>query len=137
MTEKQENMYDCPNCGNVVDQVPAIAFRNKYDHDKYLAASIEFGDWSDKNLDVTFENIHRAYLIVRKDLRIPTDEDLKNHIRYHQEFKRLMVERHGESAFVSIDFDEIMKHYEPVGVSLTKEQYEKVKENWDDNMWFE
>ncbi|GKU76882.1 hypothetical protein [Paenibacillus sp. L3-i20] len=111
-----------------MDKIPVMVMRNKTNAERYLAANMDVGDWDDENLDVTMKDIQNAYMIVRKDLAIPTIEDFKEHKEFHAEYKRLLTERYGKSAFISMDFEGVCEAYEPVNIEITQEQYDYSKE---------
>ena len=107
--------------------IPVMVLRNKINPDRYLAANIDVGDWDDENLDVTIHDIQNAYMIIRKDLAVPTTKDFEEHKVLHAEHKRLMVERFGDSAFISLDFEGVCEAYEPFNTAITLEQYNYAK----------
>lgn len=108
--------------------VPVMVLRNKANPERYLAASADVGDWDDENLDVTIKDIHSAYMIIRKDLSPPTMEDFENEKSLHAEHKRRMIERFGEGAFISMDFEEVCDRYDPVVIEITGKQYEDAED---------
>ena len=115
--------------GNLMtNKVPVIVLRNKTNPERYLASSMEVGDWDDENLDVKMEYIQNAYIIVRKDLAVPTQADFEEQVNWHAEHKRRMIERFGPDAFIGMDFEAVCEHYEPVNIEITQEQYEKAIE---------
>jgi hypothetical protein len=105
-----------------------MVLRNKVNPDRYLASSMDVGDWDDENLDVKIDSIQNAYVIVRKDLSVPTLEDFEEHRKIHGEHKRVMIEKYGESACISMDFEGVCEHYKPVNIEITQQQYELAKE---------
>lgn len=111
-----------------MNKVPVMVLRNKTNQDRYLASSMEVGDWEDENLDVTMKDIQNAYLIVRNDLAVPTTEDFEEHKALHEEFKQLLIKKFGENAHISMDFEGICEAYEPINIEITQEQYEYAKE---------
>jgi hypothetical protein len=111
--------------------IPVMVLRNKTNSERYLAACMEVGDWSDENLDVTINNIQNAYIIVRKDLAAPTSEDFEEHKASHIEFNRHMIEKFGDSAFISLDFEGVCEAYEPVNIEISYEQYKYAIEMMD------
>lgn len=108
--------------------IPAMVLRNKTNPDRYLAASPDVGDWEDENLDVKMSDIQNAYMIVRYDFSTPTQEDFESDKKFHAEHKRRMIERYGKDAIVTLDFEAVCEHYEPVNIEITKEQYDYVFE---------
>lgn len=111
-----------------MNKVPVIVLRNKTNLDRYLASSMDVGDWDDENLDVTVKDIQNAYLIVRKDLAVPTTADFEEHKALHAKFKQMLIEKFGENACISMDFEGVCEAYEPVNIEITKEQYDYAKE---------
>ena len=108
--------------------IPVMVLRNKTNPDRYLAASVEVGDWKNENLDVTMEDIQNAYMITRNDLTPPMPEDFEEHKEVHAKHKRLLIERFGENACISLDFEGVCESYEPINIEITLEQYEYAKE---------
>lgn len=115
-----------------MNKVPVMVLRNKNNPERYLASSMDVGDWDDENLDVTIEDIQNAYMIVRRDLAVPTISDFEGHKSFHAAIKQKMTEEYGEDAFISMDFDAVSEHYEPVNIEITQEQYEYAKELMED-----
>lgn len=111
-----------------MNRVPVMVMRNKMNPDRYLAASADVGDWEDENWDVTLKDIQNAYMIIRKDHAAPTTEDFEEHKKWHAEIKRLLTEKFGRDCFISLDFEAVCKHYEPVNIEITNEQLEYVME---------
>jgi hypothetical protein len=111
-----------------VNMIMAIVLRNKTNQDRYLAASMDVGDWEDENLDVTIDHIQNAYLIIRKDLSIPTIADFEEHKTLHARHKQYMIDKFGEDALIGLDFEGACEHYEPVNIEITQEQYDYSKE---------
>jgi hypothetical protein len=111
-----------------MDKVPVIVMRNKTNAERYLASSIDVGDWDDENLDVAMEDIQHAYMIVRKDLQPVSQQDYEAHVNAELDHKKQMIERFGDSAFISLDFDDVLAAYEPVNIEITQEQYQIAKE---------
>lgn len=112
--------------------VPVIVLRNKVNQDRFLAANMDVGDWDDENLDIKMDDIQNAYMIVRNDLQPVTQEDFENHKKMHADYKKAMIERYGDNAFISLDFEEVLKAYEPVKIEITQEQYEYAKSLWEE-----
>jgi len=110
-------------------KIPVIALKNKSKENRFLAASMDVGDWDDPELDVALVDIGNAFLIWRKDLTQPTDEDLENVKEGSIQHKKYMVEKFGEDAIVSFDVEEWLKHYEPIHLEITEEQFEIAKDN--------
>jgi hypothetical protein len=111
-----------------MEKVSVMVLRNKSNPERYLASSMDVGDWDDENLDVTMDDIQNAYMIVRKDLAVPTQADFAGHKNLHAEHKRRMLEKFGNDAFISMDFEAVCEHYEPVNIEITQEQYAYAKE---------
>jgi len=107
-----------------MERVPVMVMRNKTNPDRYLASSMEVGDWDDENLDVTMNDIQNAYMIVRQDLSAPTAKDFEEHQMLHAEHKRILTAKFGKDPFISLDFDGVCEAYEPINIEITKEQYE-------------
>ncbi|CAM4100348.1 hypothetical protein L1N85_10850 [Paenibacillus alkaliterrae] len=111
-----------------MNKIPVMVLRNKTNADRYLAANIDVGDWDDENLDVTMNDIQNAYMIVRKDLAVPTVSDFEEHKDYHAKWKQILTKKYGNDAFISMDFEGVCEAYEPINIEITKEQYEYAKE---------
>ncbi|PWW06315.1 hypothetical protein DFQ01_103217 [Paenibacillus cellulosilyticus] len=108
--------------------IPIMVLRNKTNPERYLAANIDVGDWEDENLDVTLEDIQNAYMIIRKDLAVPTLQDFEEHKNFHAEMKRMLIEKFGPDPFISLDFESVCEAYEPFNTEITQEQYDFAKE---------
>lgn len=106
-----------------MDKIPVMVLRNKTNPERYMASNMDVGDWDDENLDVKMDDIQNAYIIVRKDLAVPTQADFEEHKQFHAEHKRRMIEMYGAAAFISLDFEGACDHYEPVNIEITQEQY--------------
>lgn len=115
-------------------KIPVMVLRNKTNTERFLASSMDVGDWDDANLDVTMDDIQNAYWIVRKDFAIPTVADFEEHKGYHKTFKEHMVEKFGEDAFISMDFEGICEQYEPVNIDITQTQYDYAKRLMEDEI---
>lgn len=113
--------------------IPVMVLRNKTNPERYLAASADVGDWDDENLDVKLNDIQNAYMIIRKDLAIPTAADFEDHKKWHAELKRVLTEKWGPAPFISLDFDGVCEHYEPINIEITQEQYEYAKSLMEDS----
>jgi hypothetical protein len=145
--------YECGCCGKPIDppfcdecfkkifvpsekggtqMIPAIALRNKTNSDRYLAANSDVGDWDDENLDVTLDNIQNGYLIIRKDLIAPTMADFEERKEWHQKLKDVLTNMFGPDPFVSLDFEAVCEHYDPVNIEITPEQFEYAKQFMED-----
>lgn len=111
--------------------IQVIVMRNKQDHDRYLAANMDVGDWEHENLDVTLNDVASMFMIVRNDLQPVTEEDYQKHVDAHLDYKKRMIEKYGDSAFISMDFEKVLEAYEPMRLEITQEQYEAAKENWE------
>ncbi|MFD1136763.1 hypothetical protein [Paenibacillus urinalis] len=108
--------------------VTVMVMRNKTNTDRYLAANADVGDWDDDNLDVTIKDIGNAYMIIRKDLSAPTTKDFEEHKKWHAELKKVLTEKFGPNPFISLDFESVCEHYDPVAVEITREQLEHAQE---------
>lgn len=111
-----------------MNNVPVMVLRNKINPSRYLASSMDVGDWDDENLDVLMSDIQNAYMIIRKDLAVPTIADFEEHKSLHAAIKQKMTEEYGEDAFVSLDFEGVCEQYEPINIEITQEQYEYAKD---------
>ncbi|CDQ41486.1 hypothetical protein [Virgibacillus salexigens] len=109
--------------------IPAIAFKNKNKIDRYLSNGLDAGDWSDEDLEVAHESLEDAFLIIREDHSVPTDEDVEALIEESKAYKKFMIDKFGDN-LISFDVEKWLEHYEPVLVELTEEQYTASKE-WD------
>lgn len=115
-----------------MDKVPVMVMRNKTNVDRYLASSMDVGDWEDENLDVKLDEVQNAYIIARKDLAIPTMADFEEHKAAHATFKQQLIKEFGKDAITSFNFELICEHYVPVNIEITKEQYEYSRELVED-----
>lgn len=70
-------------------------------------------------------------MIVREDLQPPTSEDFENERKAHAAHKKFMIEKYGENAFISLDFEGVCGAYEPVNIEVTQEQYDYAKDMWE------
>ncbi|MEK3756781.1 hypothetical protein MHB73_21310 [Bacillus sp. FSL K6-6483] len=111
--------------------IPVIVFKSKSKQDRYLAVNPDAGDWSDPDLDVSIKDIERARMIVRDDLTKPDASDVEAWRRFTNGFKKAMRKNYGYDAPISFDVELWLKHYEPVNIELTQEQFEAAKE-WDE-----
>jgi hypothetical protein len=59
-----------------MNTIPVIVLKNKLKEDRYLASSIDVGDWEDPDLDVTLNDIESAFIVWRKDFKKPNEEDV-------------------------------------------------------------
>jgi len=110
-------------------KIPVIALKNKSKENRFLAANMDVGDWSDPELDVSLDDIENGFLIWRKDLEKPTEEDLENVKEESARHKKYMLEKFGKAAIVSYDVEGWLKHYEPIHLEITEEQFEIAKDN--------
>lgn len=110
-------------------KIPVIALKNKSKENRFLAANMDVGDWDDLELDVALDDIGNAFLIWRKDLEKPTEEDLENVKQGSIQHKKYMIEKYGKDAIVSFDVEEWLKYYEPIHLEITEEQFEIAKYN--------
>lgn len=111
-----------------MNNVPVMVLRNKTNAERFLAADIDVGDWDDPNLDVTLKDIQNAYMIIRKDLSVPTEADFEEHKNIHAEHKRVLTEKFGSNTLISLDFEGACEAYEPINIEITQEQYNQAKE---------
>jgi hypothetical protein len=107
-----------------MSKIPVMVLRNKTNPERYLAANMDVGDWEDENLDVTLDNIQNAYMIISKSLKPPTLLEFEMVKEEHARHKRYMIEKYGEDAFISLDFEGVCEAYEPVNIEITREQYD-------------
>lgn len=89
---------------------------------------MELGDWDDKNLDVTINNIECAFLIWRTDFSKPNERDIEKLKAESAEYKKFMLEKFGNDAIISFDVEKWLEYYEPVHLEITREQYEQARE---------
>jgi len=115
-----------------MNKIPVMVLRNKTNPERYLAASADVGDFEDENWDVTLKDIQNAYMIIRNDHAKPTMEDFEGHKQFHAEWKQALIKKFGPNPFISLDFEAVCEHYEPVNIEITQEQYEYVKEMMED-----
>lgn len=110
------------------NMVPVIVLKNKNKDNRYLASHMDFGDWEDPDLDVTFDNIDCAYMIWREDLSLPDASDVEEVRKFSEIHKKYMIDKFGEDAFVSFDFEEILKVYEPQNIEISYGTFEIAKD---------
>lgn len=110
-----------------VVKIPVIALKNKSKENRFLAAHMDVGDWEDPELDVTLNDIGNAFLIWRKDLTQPTEKDVEEVKQDSIQYKKYMIEKFGKSAMISYDVEEWLKHYEPINLEISAEQFELLK----------
>lgn len=110
------------------NMVPVIVLKNKTKDNRYLASHMDFGDWEDPDLDVTFDNIDCAYMIWRDDLSVPDALDVEEVRKFSEIHKKYMLDKFGEDTFVSFDFEEILKVYEPKNVEIPYGTFEIAKD---------
>ncbi|MNW46850.1 hypothetical protein D3C74_241640 [compost metagenome] len=115
-----------------MNKIPVMVMRNKTNAERYLAANVDVGDWEDENLDVKLDDIQNAYMIVKKDLSVPTNEDFENVKIVHALTKKIMIEKYGDNAFISLDFEGVCEAYEPVNIEITQEQYKYALDMMED-----
>ncbi|XQY90661.1 hypothetical protein ACNRWW_14135 [Metabacillus sp. HB246100] len=113
---------------NETSIVPVIVLKNKSKEDRYLASHMDFGDWEDPDLDVKLNEVECAYMIWRKDLSVPNEVDVENVKKESEELKKFMIKKFGDAAFVSFDFEEILKVYEPINIEISYEKFEIAKD---------
>ncbi len=119
----QQNIFGGED--EVLPTVPVIVFKHKEKEGRYLAADIELADWEDPDGDVDMEGIENAFIIVRQDLKTPSQIDLDEKIAESETFKRMIREKYGEEAFVSFDVKRWLEMYDPVNIEITPEQYKQ------------
>ena len=108
--------------------VDVIVFENRENKGRYLALSMEYGDFGDENLDNAFEDIENCFMLWKKDLTKPDiEESMKEFKKQSDRTKEIMKERFGDNFFLSIDYDKIIKMYEPKIVTISHEQFEIAK----------
>lgn len=108
-------------------KVSVMVLKNKSKENRYLAASPDDGDWEDPDLDVTLEDIENGYMIWRNDFSPPTEKEFEAAKKTFAEYKRVMQERFGPDAFIGLDFDQVVKDYEPVNIEISLDQFEYAK----------
>ncbi|MFS0560118.1 hypothetical protein AB1K91_05215 [Terribacillus sp. 179-K 1B1 HS] len=108
--------------------IPVIAFKNKNKDNRYLAASMDAGDWSDEDLDVTLRDIGCAYLVWREDLSKPDQADIEQLLESSRKYKQFMKDNFGDDAMVSFDVDGWLEMYDPVKLEITEKQLQQAKE---------
>jgi len=104
-------------------KIPVIAFKNKNKTNRYLAASMDFGDWEDDELDVKQENIQCAMMLWREDHSKPDETDVQKLVEMSNKHKERMIEEFGDAAFVSFDVEGWLKEYDPVNLEITEAQW--------------
>ena len=109
------------------NKVPVMVLKNKSKENRYLAASPDDGDWDDPDLDVTLEDIENGYMIWRKDLMPPTEKEYEAAKKAFASYKRALQERFGPDAHLGLDFDQVVKDYEPVNIEISADQFEYAK----------
>lgn len=109
-------------------KVPVIVFKAKNKEDRFLAASIDVGDWSDPDLDVTRDDIQNAFMIWRNDFSQPGEQDIEKLIEQSEAHKKFIFEKFGKDGFTSFDVEKWLEIYEPVHLEITKEQYEYARD---------
>ncbi|WP_077623824.1 hypothetical protein [Sediminibacillus massiliensis] len=107
-----------------MNKIPVIAFKNKSKDERYLAASMDVGDWSDEELDVSINEIENAMMIWREDLSKPDEQDVDNLITLSEAHKKFLKDKFGDDAYVSFDVKAWLEIYEPINLDITSEQFE-------------
>jgi hypothetical protein len=108
------------------EKVPVMALKNKSKENRYLAASIDVGDWSDEDLDVSIDDIENAFMIWKKDFSKPNEQDVDQLKAESEAYKKMMVGKFGKDAIISFDVEKWLQFYEPVNIEITREQFENV-----------
>jgi hypothetical protein len=125
---KQSTPYCSVKKGEFLMMIPVIVLKNKQKEARYLASSMDVGDWSDKDLDVSIDDIENAFMIWRKDLTKPTEQDLAEVKAESVAHKKYMLEKFGENAVISYNVEKWLEYYEPVHLEISIEQYEYARD---------
>lgn len=112
----------------ILSDVPVIVLKNRSKEGRYLAESADLGDWDDEDLDVTMDDIEDAFIIVRDDYSEPNAEDLERKRQEFESYKLVMQIEFGSDAFIGLDFEEALKHYDPVNITIPVEAYNEIAE---------
>jgi len=116
----------------ILSDVPVIVLKNRSKEGRYLAESADLGDWGDEDLDVTMDDIENAFIIVRDDYTVPDFTDVENKQQEFAIYKSMLQETFGSNAFISFDFEEALKHYEPINITIPVAAYNEAAER---NEW--
>lgn len=109
-------------------KVPVIVFQNKENKDRYLASSMDVGDWEDENLDITIDEIENAFMIWHANLqKLDMDEAIQEQIKHSRAYKKAMIDKFGENAIVTYDVEGWLEMYDPVHFEITIEQFEHAR----------
>lgn len=108
--------------------VPVIVLKNKTKNNRYLASHMDSGDWEDPDLDVKIDEIECAYMIWRDDLSVPNESNVEEVRKFSEIYKKHMIDKFGEDAIISFDFEEILKVYDPVNIEIPYEKFEIAKD---------
>jgi hypothetical protein len=111
-----------------MSKIPVMVLKNKSKEDRYLAASMDVGDWSDEDLDLKIDEIENAFMVWRKDLSKPTDQDLEQLKKESAAHKKFMIEKFGDDALISYDVEKWLEYYEPIHLEITEEQFEHARD---------
>lgn len=110
-----------------MSKIPVMVLKNKSKENRFLAASMDAGDWDDPDLDVTKENIKNAFMVWRKDLSPTTEKDLEQLKSDSAAYKKLMIKKFGDDAIISFDVEKWLEHYDPVHLEITKSDFERAR----------
>ena len=99
--------------------VDVLVWENKENEGRYLAASMEYGDESDPNLDNGIDRIGYCMIATSKNPQSNNLESLvasvKNNLETHE---KMITDNFGSDAFVSFRYSELVKHYTPKMISI-------------------
>ncbi len=112
----------------ILSDVPVIVLKNRSKEGRYLAESSDLGDWDDEDLDVTMEDIENAFIIVRDDYTEPNSEDVVKKRLEFEAYKLMVQKTFGTDAFIGLDFEEALKHYDPVNIIIPVTAYNEAAE---------
>ena len=107
--------------------VKVMVLKNKSKEERFLACGMDNGDWEDPELDVSGEELKNAYMIWSTPEHPNLKENFQSAVKQGNEHKKNLIERFGDGAFVSLDFDEILKQYEPVEKVISESDFEHAK----------
>ena len=107
--------------------IPVIVLKHKEKESRYLASSMDFGDWEDPDLDVKLDEIECAYMIWREDLSVLDETDVEEVKKFSAFHKQYMIDKFGKDAIVSFDMEEILKVYVPVNIEIPYEKFKLAK----------
>ncbi|WP_249645883.1 MULTISPECIES: hypothetical protein [unclassified Lysinibacillus] len=112
----------------ILSDVPVIVLKNRSKEGRYLAESSDLGDWDDVDLDVTMDDIENAFIIVRDDYTEPSSEDVVKKRREFEAYKLMVQETFGSDVYIGLDFEEALKHYDPVNITIPVTAYNEAAE---------